>query len=83
MPEKIYSYTVVFEPLDDGRYLVTVPALPGITTQGDDLEDARKMAADAIQGHLEALALVGEPIPVETSEPAIRTEKIEVPLHVT
>ena len=50
--QKILSYTVIFEPLEEGGYLVTVPALPGIVTQGDDLQDAREMAEDAIKCHL-------------------------------
>ena len=50
--QKILSYTVIFEPLEEGGYMVTVPALPGIVTQGDDLQDAREMAEDAIKCHL-------------------------------
>jgi predicted RNase H-like HicB family nuclease len=61
--EKVLSYTAVFEPLENGGYMVTVPALPGLVTDGVDFEDALEMAKDAIQGHIEALAALGEPIP--------------------
>lgn len=63
MPQKIYSYTVIFEPAEEGGYVVRLPALPDCVTQGETLEEAREMAADAIQGHLEALLKTGQPIP--------------------
>jgi predicted RNase H-like HicB family nuclease len=81
--QKILSYTVVFEPAEEGGYCVHVPALPGCFTQGETLDEARKMAREAIRGHIEALAAIGEPIPEETEEPAIpRTEKIDVRVRV-
>ena len=47
-----YTYTVVFEPDEDaGGYVVTCPALPGLVTEGDTLEEARAMAANAIEGY--------------------------------
>jgi len=48
-------YTVLFEPAEEGGYVVTCPALPGLVTEGDTLEEARKMARDAIRGYLESL----------------------------
>ena len=50
-----YSYTVLFEPAEEGGYVVACPALPGLVTEGDTLEEARRMAADAIRGYLEGL----------------------------
>jgi HicB-like antitoxin of HicAB toxin-antitoxin system len=44
-----YSYTVVFEPAEEGGFVVTVPALPGLVTEGDSLEEAREMVSEA--GH--------------------------------
>ena len=55
-------YTVYFKPDEDGGYVVTVPALPGLVTFGETLEEAKKMATEAIIGHLEALKKHGEPI---------------------
>lgn len=52
--EKIYQYEVVFEPNGAG-YTVTVPQLPGLVTEGDNLKEAREMAKDAIRCYLEAL----------------------------
>jgi predicted RNase H-like HicB family nuclease len=60
-----YQYTVVFEPAAEGGFTVTVPALPGLVTEGDTLEEAREMVKDAIRGYLESLVKHGEEIPIE------------------
>ena len=62
---KILNYTVVMTPDDAGGYVVTCPALPGLVTGGDSLEEARVMAADAIRGYIESLQEDGEPIPTD------------------
>jgi len=64
---RILNFTVVMTPDVDGGYVVTCPALPGLVTEGDTLEEARSMAADAIQGYLESLRKHGEPIPTDES----------------
>jgi antitoxin HicB len=58
-----YSYTVLFEPAEEGGFAVTCPALPGLVTEGDTLEEARAMAKDAIRGYLESLRKDRLPIP--------------------
>lgn len=64
------TYTIVLEPdLEEGGYTVTVPALPGVITQGDTLEEAIAMAKEAIALHIEGLIADGEPVP-EEKEPA-------------
>lgn len=60
-----YEYRVIFEPADEGGYIVKVPALNGIATQGETLDEARAMAEDLIRGYLQSLRKHGEPIPVE------------------
>ncbi len=62
---KIYQYTVVVEPAEEGGYIASVPALPGCVTQGESLEEAMIMAKDAIEGYLEVLKDRGEDIPTE------------------
>jgi len=44
---------------------VTVPSLPGLVTEGRDLEHARSMAKDAVQCYIDGLKKAKEPIPVE------------------
>lgn len=76
MTSKMYTYSVIFEPAEEGGYTVTCPALPGLVTEGDTLEEARAMAKEAIIGYLESLAKDGQPIPEERAEPV--QEKISV-----
>ena len=45
-----------------------MPALPGCYTEGQTLEEARTMAADAIRAYCASLVKHGEPIPVESTE---------------
>ena len=61
MSERLY--TVLFEPAEEGGYVVTCPALPGLVTEGDTLDEAREMARDAIRGYLESLQKDGQALP--------------------
>ncbi len=76
MPQ--YQYTAVFEPAPEGGFTVTVPALPGLVTEGDTIEEARAMVKDAIRGYLESLVKHGEEIPAEPSPASI--ERVAVNL---
>ena len=60
-----HTYTAFLEGKDHGGYTVTVPALPGLATEGKNLEHARSMAQDAIRCYIEGLKKAKEPIPVE------------------
>lgn len=60
-----YSYTAAFEPAQEGGYVVTCPAIPGVATQGGTLEEAGAMAEDCLRAYLELLAIDGEPLPYE------------------
>ena len=74
-----YTYTVLIEPDEDGGFVVTCPALPGLTTHGDTLEEAREHAAEAIELYLECLTTEGSTIPVGEEQPReTRREPITV-----
>lgn len=73
-----YEYTVIFEPAEEGGYVVTVPVLPGLHTEGDTFEAARAMAEEAIRGYLECLRDDGKEIPVEHGHPI--TDRVAVSL---
>ena len=60
-----YRFTALFEPDEDGGYTVSFPALPGCLTHGATKDEARRMAAEALEGYLETLQEDGMPIPVE------------------
>jgi antitoxin HicB len=58
-----YSYTALFEPAEEGGYVVFCPALPGLVTEGDTFEEAREHVTEAIEAYLESLQKDGQPIP--------------------
>jgi predicted RNase H-like HicB family nuclease len=45
----------VFEPQEEGGYYVYAPDLPGLHTQGEDLEDATESAREALALYVEGL----------------------------
>src|ERR1700724_3624597 len=47
-----HRHTVYFEPQLDGTYNVVFPGIPEIVTFGRSLEEARRMASDALRCHL-------------------------------
>jgi len=71
-----YTYTAIFEPAEEGGYVVHVPALNGAVTQGETLQEARTWAKDLILSIIEASIETGRPIPREVEE--IKGEKITV-----
>jgi len=71
--EIIYQYEVIFDADGEG-YTVTVPKLPGLVTEGDNLREAREMAKDAIRCYLEAL-LKEKVIPFHRAQ---KKEKVKV-----
>lgn len=77
LKDKILKYTVVFEPAEEGGYVVSVPALPGCVTQGENIEDAYAMAREAIIGYLRSLEKLNEELPIEPEGTMIGD--IEVP----
>lgn len=75
---KSYNYTVILQPLPEGGFGVVVPAIPEISTFGENLEEARRMAEDAIRCFLESALKAGEPIPQDI-EPALEQVAVTVP----
>ncbi len=57
-PERECSFMVLYEPAEEGGYVVTCPALPGLVTEGETLEEA-------IRAYLESLKRDGMPIPTD------------------
>lgn len=67
MKMRIFKYTVIYTAEPEGGFTVTVPQLPGCVTYGKDLNEAKKMAKDAIRLYLQSLKKHHEPIPQEES----------------
>jgi len=58
------SFKAILEWDDETKvYVVTVPSLPGCVTQGSDSKEALERIQEAIEGHIEALNIIGKPAP--------------------
>lgn len=75
---KNLSYTIELKPIEDGGFVVTVPALPGCITQGNSYDHALEMAREAIEGYIAVLVEDGDPIPEESQDQKIRIADVEV-----
>lgn len=62
------TYTFVFNPEPEGGYTVTCPALPGLVTYGETLDEARTMARDAMEGLIEVMIEKEEIVPESQAE---------------
>jgi antitoxin HicB len=66
-----HVYTFVFDPEPEGGFTVTCPALPGLVTYGETLEQARAMAQDAMDGLIEVMLERGETAPESDAPEAV------------
>ena len=64
-----YTYSVVLEPSEEDGFIVHVPALPEICTEGDTETEALAMAREAIGLVIASRIERGEALPVETGKP--------------
>lgn len=62
---KQLNYRILLRKEPEGGYTVIVPSLPGCVTYGDSIEEAIKMAKEAIELYIESLVEHGEAIPTE------------------
>jgi antitoxin HicB len=74
------TYTFVFDPDPEGGFVVTCPALPGLVTHGQSLEEARSMARDAMDGFIEVMIEDGEDVP-ESDAPHVEFRSAPQALH--
>lgn len=68
----VHEYTARFEANEHGGYTVTFPSLPGLVTEGRNLEHAWRMAKDAIQCYTHGLKKAKKPIPLEEETAQLR-----------
>lgn len=57
------QFNVIFRPEKEGGFTAFAPAFPGCITYGRTLKEARRMAADAIEGYIASLRKHKEPVP--------------------
>ncbi len=81
LKKKNYKYTAVFEPAEEGGYVVYVPALQGCVTQGETFEEAKQMAEDAVAGYLSVLNENKQEIPAEKQGTMISEVFAEIPIN--
>jgi antitoxin HicB len=70
--DAVRTYTIILEPMDEGGFLVRVPALPEVVTGGDTEDEALAMAKEAIELVLASRRERGEDIPIESGKPQVR-----------
>ncbi len=59
------NYRILLRKEPEGGYTVLVPSLPGCITYGETIEQAIKMAQEAIELYIESLKEHDEEIPTE------------------
>ena len=64
---KTLNYNVIFRPELEGGFTAFVPALPGCVSYGRTLNEAKKMAQDAIAGYITSLQKHKQPIPNDSN----------------
>jgi len=74
--DMIMKFNVILEPAEEGGFNVTVPALDGCFTQGDNEKEALDNAREAILCYLEGLEKVNQ----IKSRPDVRVMELEVAL---
>lgn len=62
---KVPTYKIHLRREPEGGYTVIVPSLPGCITYGKDIDEALKMAKEAIEGYIEVLKEQGEEISMD------------------
>ena len=78
---KSYTYTAIFTCEEVGGYSVRFPQLDGCFTQGEDFEEARRNAIDAMSLHLYGMEQDGEEIPKTKRE--VETGNREMAVVIT
>ena len=63
----MYTYKIHLHREEEGGFTVIVPALPGCITYGEDVDEAIKMAREAIELYVEELRERGETIPDDSN----------------
>ena len=72
------TYSIVLEPAEEGGFIVHVPALPEICTEGDTEAEAIAMAKDAIELVVASRRERGEDIPEEITPPRVHQVTVAI-----
>ena len=61
--KQIKQFNVIFRAESEGGFTAIVPSLPGCISYGRNLQEAKKMVANAINGYITSLKKHKEPVP--------------------
>jgi predicted RNase H-like HicB family nuclease len=61
----MHYYKILLHQEPEGGFTITVPALPGCITYGENVDEAVAMAKEAIELYLESLIAHGDAVPTE------------------
>lgn len=76
---KIYQYTAIFEPdLKTGGFTVTIPALPGCISEGDNFEHALKNIREAAGLYIEVMRNKDFEMPAEEKGVVIASVEVRI-----
>ncbi len=78
---KTLRYNIIFRPEPEGGFTVIVPSLPGCVTYGKNLNEARRMAIDAIKGYIASLKKHRETVPTDEENFFTSVEIKKVPVY--
>lgn len=71
-------FHVYLRPEPEGGYTALVPALPGCISFGKTVQEAKKMAAEAVEAYLESMRQEGES-PITDQDTLLAA--VDVPVH--
>ncbi len=71
-------YKVIIEKDEDGVYIATAPALPGVVEQGDTVDEAFENMGAAIRFTLDSMVEGGEELPVSDATNSREIRNIEL-----
>ena len=78
---KTFRYNVIFRPEPEGGFTIIVPSLPGCVSYGKNLNEAKRMAIDAIKGYVVSLKKHRETIPTDEENFFTSIEIKQVPVY--
>lgn len=59
----LYKLPLVFEPQEEGGFMVTCPLIPELVTEGETVPEGIRNAQDALEAVLEIYQDLGRPLP--------------------
>ena len=80
--DKRLFYPAVFHRAEEGGFWVTFPDIPECMTQGEDMQEAYEMAADALGLSLTTIDNEGETLPKASSADEITVEAVKKTLSI-